>query len=87
LRSGSLSACYWDQRLRFYAVARRGEIAVETGSIPRVRMERRRAATIGLLRRSILCTNERIACRVGNQLTTDHFEIDEYVLTPPGPAG
>jgi glycosyltransferase involved in cell wall biosynthesis len=35
----------------------------------------------GLFRQSILWTNERIACWVGNQLIADHPEIHEYLLT------
>ena len=35
----------------------------------------------GLFRQSILWTNERIACWVGNELIADHPEIHEYLLT------
>ena len=35
----------------------------------------------GLFRQSILWTNERIACWVGNELIADHPEIYEYLLT------
>lgn len=35
----------------------------------------------GLFRQSILWTNERIACWVGNQLIADHPDIHEYLLT------
>lgn len=35
----------------------------------------------GLFRQSILWTNERIACWVGNQLIADHPGIHEYLLT------
>jgi len=35
----------------------------------------------GLFRQSILWTNERIACWVGNELIADHPEIHDYLLT------
>jgi glycosyltransferase involved in cell wall biosynthesis len=35
----------------------------------------------GVFRQSILWTNERIACWVGNQLIADHPKIHEYLLT------